>query len=131
MTGLSERNIAYGFGLLGGLLIALGALAAFAIGAVDLVFGHPFGALSLASEAVVLFVVGVLAGFFSYLGKHGWKDRPFACGVMLVVLSLLGWGFLGFGTNLFSVVGGIFVFLAGVLFLLAPARRAAAAVATA
>ncbi|HEV2519841.1 MAG TPA: hypothetical protein VGX00_04375 [Thermoplasmata archaeon] len=131
MTSLTERNVGYGFGLLGGLLIALGAIVALALGAADLLIGRSFGALSMASEAVVLFVVGGLAAFFAFLGNHGWKDRPFASGVILVVLAVLGWGFLGIGTNLLAVVGGIFVFLAGVLFLVEPARRAAVAVATA
>jgi hypothetical protein len=131
MTNLTERNIGYGFGLLGGLLIALGGLVAFGLGIADLVTSRSFGAGSMLSESVVLFVVGGLAAFFAFLGTHGWKERPFASGVILLVLALIGLGFLGLGTNLLAVVGGIFVFLAGVLFLVEPARRAAVAVATA
>ncbi|MCI4348596.1 MAG: hypothetical protein L3J93_00020 [Thermoplasmata archaeon] len=127
MTNLTEKNLGYGFGLLGGLLIALGALTALVLGAADLVVGRWFGAASFASEAVVLFVVGALAAFFAYLGNHGWKDRPSTSGVILVVVGLLGWGLLGIGTNLLAIVGGIFVFLAGILYLVEPMRKVAVA----
>ena len=88
MTNLTERNIGYGFGLLGALLIGLGAIVALAVGTADLVVGHSFGAISMVSEAVVLFVVACIAGFFAYLGNRGWSDRPFVSGVILVVVAL-------------------------------------------
>ncbi|HEV2165486.1 MAG TPA: hypothetical protein VGS23_00685 [Thermoplasmata archaeon] len=131
MTSLTERNIGYAFGLLGALLIGLGAILALALGAADLVIGRSIGAASMVGESVVLFVVACLAGFFAYLGNHGWSDRPFVSGVILVVVALLGWGLLGVGTDLLAIVGGIFVFLGGVLYLVEPTKRAVIAAASA
>ena len=131
MTNLTERNVGYGFGLLGGLLIALGAVVALIVGVADLFVGRAPGVFPMVSQAVILFVVAGLAGFFAYLGSHAWKDRPLTSGLVLAVLALVGWGILGFGANLLALVGGIFVFLAGVLYLVEPARRAVVSVATA
>lgn len=131
MTDITERKVGYGFGILGGVLIAIGALVAFVRGAVDLVVGSPFGAINVWSQAVILLVVGGLALFFAYLANHNWRDRPFASGVLLVVISLLGWAVLGFGADLIALLGAVFVFLAGVLYLLVPAKRALEAVVTA
>ena len=131
MTNLTERKLGYGFGLLGGLLIALGGIVALIAGAADLVTGRVMGGASMMSDAVVLFVIGALAAFFAYLGSHGWSDHPITSGVLLVVIALLGWGLLGLGANVVALVGGIFVFLAGLLYLVEPTKRAVTAVAAA
>jgi succinate-acetate transporter protein len=123
MRDVSERTLGYAFGLLGGLLIALGALVALVTGAVDVVLGRAFGAVAAMTEAVIWFVIAALALFFAYLGQHPWRDRPIASGVVLVVVALIGWGLLGLGTNLVSLVGTVFVLLAGVLYLVIPAQR--------
>jgi hypothetical protein len=129
MTELTEQRVGYGFGLLGGVLIAIGGLVSLALGTADLLLGRPYGALSAASEAVVLFVLGGLAIFFAWLGRHDWSSRPLASGILLVVLAVLGW-VVGVGANLLALVGSLFVVLAGVLYLLEPAKKAASAVVT-
>ncbi|MCI4334983.1 MAG: hypothetical protein L3K04_05090 [Thermoplasmata archaeon] len=131
MVHLSETRLGYGFGLLGGSLLLLGGLVSLVVGFVDLVVGHPFGAISSAGLAVVLFVVGALAIFFAWLAHHDWSDRPTAGGVLLVVLAVIGWAFLGLGANVVALIGALFVFLGGVLFLVEPAKRVALAAATA
>jgi hypothetical protein len=131
MTDLTERRLGFGFGLLGGALIALGGLVSLVAGAADMIVGHTFAAASAGSLAIVLFVVGGLALLFSWLGHRNWKDRPLVSGVMLVVIAAIGWGVLGFGANLIALIGAIFVFLSGMLYLVEPVRREVHAVATA
>lgn len=130
MAELTEQRVGYGFGLIGGLLIAIGGLVSLAVGAADLVVGRSMGALNSASEGVVLLVVGGLAVFFAWLGHRAWSSRPLASGVLLVVLAVLAWAVVGVGANLLALVGSLFVILAGVLYLLEPAKRAASAVVT-
>ncbi len=131
MSELTEQRLGYGFGLLGGGLVALGGLAALLIGTVDLIVGHPFGAVGAATEAVVLFVVGGLAMFFAWLSRHDWSGRPLTGGVMLLVTALVAWIVIGIDGNLLALVGSLFVFLAGILLMLEPAKRAASAVVSA
>ena len=123
MTDLTERNLGYGFGLLGGLLIVIGAIVALMTGVADLVLSHPFATINAWSESVVLFVVGALALFFAYLGQHSWRDRGLVSGIMMVVVAVLGWTVLGLGTNLVALVGAIFVLLSGILYLVEPTKR--------
>jgi len=128
MANLTERRLGYGFGLLGGGLILLGSLVSLFVGMVDLAVGRPSGALSSGSLAIVLFVIGGLAIFFAWLARHDWADRPLASGVLLVVISAVGWAFLGLGANVIALVGAIFVFVGGVLFLVEPAKNAVTSV---
>jgi hypothetical protein len=130
MVELTERKLGYGFGLLGGVLILLGALLSWTTGAIDLIAHHPFGALGAMSAAVILFVVGGLALFFAYLGHKAWSDRPLVSGILLVLLAGIGWLVLGLGGNVIALIGALFVFLAGVLMLIEPARHAVSAAVT-
>jgi CHASE2 domain-containing sensor protein len=82
------------------------------------------------SAAVILFVVGGLALFFAYLGHKAWSDRPLASGILLVLLAGIGWLVLGLGGNVIALIGALFVFLAGVLMLIEPARHAVSAAVT-
>jgi len=128
MVELSEQRLGCGFGLLGGALIALGGLASLIVGTADLILGRPYGAIGAASNAVVLFVVGGLAMFFAWLAHHDWRSRPLASGILLVVLAVIGWAIVGIDSSLLALIGSLFAFLAGVLFLIEPAKQAAAAV---
>jgi hypothetical protein len=120
----SERGIGHLFGLVGGALIVVGGVIAAAIGVVDAALGHGIGSIVAAwSEAILLFVVGGLVFLFAHLGDHGWKDRAFATGVILIVLALVGWTVLGLGANLVALVGGLFALLAGILYLIEPTQR--------
>jgi fermentation-respiration switch protein FrsA (DUF1100 family) len=130
MDNTSERGLGHLFGLVAGLLILLGGLVAVAFGFVDLALGRAVGAIGTLGGAVVLFVVGGLVLLFAHLGEHGWKDRPVATGVLLVVLAAVGWAALGLGTNLLALVGGIFALLAGVLYLIEPAHHAVTRIAS-
>lgn len=123
MTALSERRLGHSFGLLGGLLIGLGGLVSFFVGALDLAIGRPFGAFGYGAEGIVLLVVGGLALVFAHLGYRDWSGRPLTCGVLLLVTAALGWAVLGIGPNLLALLGAIFVFLAGLLYLLDPLQR--------
>jgi hypothetical protein len=130
MTDWTEQRIGYAFGLLGGGLTALGGLVTLIVGTTYALFGHPLGIVGAVSEAAVLFVVGGLAMFFAWLVRHDWSTRPLAGGLLLVVLAFAGWAILGLGVNVLALVGSLFVLLAGVLFLVEPAKRAASALVT-
>jgi hypothetical protein len=124
MVELTERRLGFGFGLLGGVMILLGALVSVVVGTVDLVARHPYGALGAVSAALILAVVGGLALFFAYLGHREWSGRPLATGILLVVVAVIGWAVLGLAGNVITLIGVIFVLLAGVLFLIEPTRNA-------
>jgi hypothetical protein len=130
MAELTEQRLGFGFGLLGGVLIALGALVALAVGTVDLVLGRPLGAVNAATEAVLLLVVGGLAIFFAWLARHDWSAQPLTSGVLLVVTAVIAWVVFGVGGNLLALVGSLFVLLAGILFVVGPTKRAASAIAS-
>jgi hypothetical protein len=131
MSTLTERNLGFGFGMLGGGLVALAGLVSLVVGAIDLAIGRYFGALNAGTEGIVLLVIGGLAMLFAYLSHRTWKDRPIVGGVLLVVIAALGWGVLGLGANVIALVGAIFVFLAGVLYLVVPLKTSVTSAAPA
>jgi len=131
MSDLTERKLGWGFGLLGGVLIMAGAVVSALVGTFDLATGRLTGALYAGSAAVLLFAVGALALFFSYLAHRPWSDKPIVAGILLVVIAAIGWGVTGFGGNVFALLGALFVFLAGLLFLLQPALSGVKTLATA
>ncbi len=131
MAEMTEQRLGYGFGLVGGALIALAGVVSLVVAAIVAVAGHPFGAASAAGGAIVLFVVGGLAMFFAWLARHDWSGRPFASGVLLVLLAIVGWVVVGLDASLLALVGSLFVFLAGVLFLIEPAKKVVTHAATA
>lgn len=120
MANPTERNLAYGFGLVGGVLVIAAAVVSAITAAIDYAAGHP-AAAGPATAAVVLFVLGGLVLFFAYLGQRAWRDRPIATGIVLIVLAAVGWGVLGFGANVVALIGAILVLVAGVLYLIEPA----------
>jgi hypothetical protein len=121
MSDLTERRLGWGLGVLGGLLIIVAAIVSVLVSTADLVTGRPMGALSAASEATLLFVVGILAALFSYLAYRPWQEHPVSAGVLLVVLAIVGWAVLGLGGSVLALVGALLVLLAGLLFLVQPA----------
>jgi hypothetical protein len=124
MVNPSERSLAHGLGIAGGLLVALGGVFALALGLVDILSGRFVGAAGAIGEAIVLGVVGALMLLFAHLGARGWSDRPVACGVVLVVLAVVSWALGNPGLGLPTLVGGILALVAGVLYLVGPATRA-------
>ena len=131
MANLTEQRLGFGFGILGGGLVVLAGVVRLITGMIQLASGRAFGGLNSETEAVVLFVVGGLAMLFAFLAHYEWKDRPIVGGVLLVVLAALGWGALGLGSDVIALIGAIFVLLAGVLFLLGPAKTILSAPVTA
>jgi hypothetical protein len=131
MENVTERTLGHLFGLIGGALIIVGGVIAAAFGAADLLLGHAFAAMGALGEAVVLAVVGALVLLFAYLGEHEWGTKPVVSGVLLVLLALISWAVLGLGVNPLAIVGGIFVLLAGALYLIEPSQKAFRAVASA
>jgi hypothetical protein len=131
MENISERGLGNLFGLIGGALIIVGAVVAAAFGAADMLLGHTMAAMNVMGEAVALGVVGALVLLFTYLGEHEWSAKPVVSGVLLVLLAVISWAVLGLGVNVLSIVGGIFVLLAGALYLIEPGQKAFRAAASA
>lgn len=125
MAYLTEARVAYGFGLLGGVLLLVGALFALVLGAAFLVGGHVLGAAGLWMQTLLLVVFGLLALFFTRLGFGGWSGHPLSAGVMLLVVAMLAAITIGFGVNIVAAIGVVFVALAGILYVLEPAIKAA------
>ncbi len=125
MADLTERRLGWGFGLLGAVLIVVGAIVSLVTMVADFALRSSNVAVAMGTTAVLLFVVGGLAGFFAYLGYKTWSDRPIVSGILLVVVAAIGWVVLGMGTNVIALVGALFVFLAGVLYLIGPAVQGA------
>ncbi len=123
MAEFSEQRLAWGFGILGAVLVGLGGVLALLTAAFNLVGRHWGRAAYWGSTTVVLFVLAALVFFFAYLGHSSWSDRPVVPGIILVVLAVVGWIALGLGANVLALVGGLFVLLAGVLYLLDPVLR--------
>ncbi|MFI5415612.1 MAG: hypothetical protein ACHQ16_08215 [Candidatus Lutacidiplasmatales archaeon] len=123
MAEFAWKRLGHMFGWLGGGLIALGALVALIFGTVVLAFGHPLAAVGALSAALVLFVIAVLAIFFAGLGWREGTEGSAVSGILLVVLALVGWAMLGVGANVVALIGALFVFLAGMLYLVDPARK--------
>jgi len=127
----SDRGLGHLFGIVGGVLIWIGGVVAVAIGIAHALLGQPLGLqIAAYSEAILLFVVGGLVLLFTRLGASPGTDRALTSGVLLVVLAVIGWAVLGLGANIVALIGGLFAFLAGLLYLIEPARRAVHAVAS-
>lgn len=131
MTELTERKLGWGFGLLGAALMAVAGILSLAFAAFDVAAGRTTGAMNSGTEALLLLVIAGLALLFAYLGHGTWSGQPLASGVLLVVIAALAWGVLGLGANVVALIGALFVFLAGVLYLVGPAVQGVKTLATA
>ncbi len=131
MADLTERKLGWGFGLLGAGLLGVAGVLSLVLALVNAAGGHAILAMSSITEALLLFVVGGLALFFAYLGHGPWSGQPIASGVLLLVVAAVGWGVLGLGANVIALIGALFVFLAGVLYLVGPAVQGVKHLATA
>jgi drug/metabolite transporter (DMT)-like permease len=123
MSEYGWKRLGHLFAWLGAGLLALGAIVALAFGTVLGALGHPFAALAAAGTALVLFVVAALAVLFASLGRREGTDGTAVAGVLLIVVGVVGWAMLGLGANVLALLGALFVFLAGVLYLVDPARK--------
>jgi hypothetical protein len=107
------------FGVIGAVLLVIAATLRFLAGAVLLATGRGFAALGSADEAVIFLVLGLVIGFFAILGRSRDADRSLAAGIVLIVLALVGWLALGFGSSVLAILAAIFTLIAGILFLVA------------
>ena len=118
MSVRGDRRLGFYFGVLGAVLLVLDALLRFARGVVFLATGFPHAATGSLAASILFVVVGLLIGFFAFVGRHPDPDRSLAAGVILVVIAILGWLVLGFGSSLLAILAGILTIIAGILFLL-------------
>lgn len=125
----SERGLGHLFGVLGGVLIGIGGLVAAISGVAHQFLGQPFAyEVAALTEAILLFVVAGLVLLFTHRGSIAGQARGLSSGILLVILAVIGWGVLGLAGNVLGLVGALFAFLAGLLYLIEPTRRAAHAV---
>jgi hypothetical protein len=117
MSVQADRRLGFVFGVLGAVLLILDALLRFARGVVFLATGFTYAALGSIGSSILFVVVGLLIGFFAFVGRHPGSDRSLAAGVILIVLALLGWLVLGFGGSLLAILAGVLTIIAGILFL--------------
>jgi hypothetical protein len=114
-----DRRLGFLFGLLGGLLLVLAALVRFLLGVVFLATGHGYLGLGSIGESILYLVLGLVVGLFAFLGRRGPADRALTAGIVLIVLSLVGWLTLGFGGSLLALLGAVFALIAGIVFVVA------------
>lgn len=118
MSG-GERGIGAALGLIGAVLFFFEAFLDLVRGVVYLALGHGMHSFGPFDEALLLIVVGILVAVFAVMGGVRPGDRSLLSGAVLVVVALVGWLALGFGTGVLALLGSVFVLLAGVVFLVA------------
>lgn len=119
MTADGDRRLGLIFGVVAAVLLVVDALLRFLVGIVFLATGRELAALGSADEAVIFLVLGLVIGFFAVLGRSRGADRSLAVGIILIVLALVGWLALGFGSSLLAILAAVFTLIAGILFLVA------------
>ncbi|MGA8541930.1 MAG: hypothetical protein WB947_00070 [Thermoplasmata archaeon] len=119
MTADSDRRLAFIFGALGAVLLVIAAIVRFFLGVVFVATGHGYLGIGSIGESVIFLVVGLVIGFFALIGRSRGTDRSLAVGVILVVLAIVGWVALGFGSSLLALLGAVFTLISGIIFLVA------------
>jgi len=113
----SERRAAALCGLLGAVLIVLDGLLDLARGFFYVVVGRGVHALLPLDQALIFFVVGLIVAVFSILGGLRRDGPATVSGAVLVVLAVVGWLALGFGSGVLAILGTVLVLVGGVVFL--------------
>ncbi len=119
VTADGDRRLGLIFGVVAAVLLVVDALLRFLVGIVFLATGRELAALGSADEAVIFLVLGLVIGFFAVLGRSRGADRSLAVGIILIVLAIVGWLALGFGSSLLAILAAVFTLIAGILFLVA------------
>jgi hypothetical protein len=119
MSAYEDRRLALIFGVVGAVLLVVAALIRFLVGVVFLATGHGYLGIGSIGEAIIFLVVGLVIGFFAILGRSRGSDRSLAIGVILVVLAIVGYFALGFGTSILALLGAVFTLISGILYLVA------------
>jgi hypothetical protein len=114
----NNRSIGFLFGILGGIFIILEGLVDFVRSAFYLALGHPLFAWVVFSASVLFVILGIVLAGFALLGRSRGKERAVACGVVMVVLALLGIVILGFANGILGLLGAIFVLIGGIFYIL-------------
>lgn len=114
-----DHRLGFVFGILGALLLVLAAVVRFLLGVVFLATGHGYLGLGSLTESVLYLVLGLVVGFFAFVGSRRGSDQAMVAGIVLIVLAVLGWLVLGFGGSLLALLGGVFALIAGILFIAA------------
>ncbi len=107
------------FGLVGAAFLVIEGLIDLSSGVIFLAFGHGLRAVGALDQAIVFIVVAFVVGFFAILGRERGQDRGLAVGLILIVLAVVGWLVLGFGSGVLAILASVFVLVGGILFVVA------------
>ncbi len=114
-----ERRLGMIFGLLGAALIVVAGIVRAIGGTLELALGHAGRAIGAWEGGILFLVVGGLIGFFALFGRSGPGERGHVSGAVLVVLAVVGWLLLGFGSGLLALLGTVLTLVGGVVYLVA------------
>ncbi len=117
MDDHTDRRIGVIFGLLGAVLIALEGLLALARGVFTVAVGHAGHAYYPFDQALILLVAALIIGAFSLLGGVPREGRATVAGVVLIVVVIVGWLELGFGSGVLALLGALLTLVGGVVFV--------------
>ncbi|HTT72598.1 MAG TPA: hypothetical protein VMG99_00390 [Thermoplasmata archaeon] len=117
MAGDGDRRVGMLFGLLAAICLVLAGLIDIVSGVVFLALGRGFSAIAVLDQSVLFVVLGLVIGFLAVLGRRRDRDRAMVVGVLLFVLALLGFVFLGFGSSVLGILAAIFALIGGVFYL--------------
>ncbi|HTP53669.1 MAG TPA: hypothetical protein VML94_01730 [Thermoplasmata archaeon] len=117
MPRSGDRYLGAALGLVGAVLLFLEAFLDVVRSVVYFAVGHTVRAFGPIDQAAVLVVIGIVVVIFSALGGSRREDRSMVAGVVLVVLALIGWLLLGFGTGVLALLASILILIAGIVFL--------------
>jgi len=117
VSGAEERKIGAAFGLIGAVLLVVDALLDLVRGVVYLAIGRGARAFAPFDQALVFIVIAAVVAGFSLLGGMRRQERALVAGAVLVVVALVGWLLLGFGSGVLALLGSVLILLGGVVFL--------------
>lgn len=117
MSEFGDRKIAGLLGLLGALLLGLEGLLDLIRGAVYLAVRHGVGSFATFDQALILIVVAIVIAAFAVLGAVHREGRAVVAGAVLIVIAIVGWLELGFGSGVLALLGALLTLLGGVVFL--------------
>ncbi len=119
MSAQGDRRIASIFGFLGAAFLGVEGLVSLLLGVVYLTVGRGGRAFGAFDEALLLLAVALVVGFFAALGNSRGSERSLGVGVVLVVLAVVGWAVLGFGSGVLALLGTVMVLVSGIVFMVA------------
>ncbi len=119
MSTTSDHRVASLFGLLGAVLLIVQGILDLLSGVVYLAVGHGVRAYGSFDQAVIFVIVGLIVGFFAAAGRIRRDERTIVTGVILIVLALVGWLALGFGSGVLGILAAVLILISGVVYLLA------------